>query len=99
MPKAYSIVASNHIDGAAEFIKTLAPGQPVVLVREPSNEHDRNAVAVWIAGRKVGYIPMKQNVVLAQFIDHAGNIDAPARAAAMGMATDQNPETVRAITA
>jgi hypothetical protein len=37
----------------------FAPGRRLALVREPENEHDRNAVAVWDAGRRVqaGYVP------------------------------------------
>lgn len=64
----YSIVAMNKI-GTEEIVKALPVGTPVTLVREPHNVHDRNAVAVWADGRRIGYIPMKQNLVLAQFID------------------------------
>lgn len=37
----------------------FAPGRRLVLVREPENEHDPNAVAVWDAERKLqaGYVP------------------------------------------
>ena len=37
----------------------FAPGQRLALVREPENEHDPNAVAVWDAERRVraGYVP------------------------------------------
>lgn len=72
MPKAYSIVASQHIQGADAFIKTLVPGVTAVLIREPQNQYDANAIAVWIEGRKVGYIPKNQNKVLAAFIDDTG---------------------------
>jgi len=70
--KTYSIVVSNYIPGAEDFVKTLQPGLPVTLVREPANEHDRNAIAVWVEGRKIGYLPKKQNVALAAFIDQTG---------------------------
>ena len=35
------------------------PGEPLALVREPENEHDPNAVAVWNAERtlQLGYVP------------------------------------------
>jgi hypothetical protein len=35
------------------------PGQPLALVREPDNEHDPNAVAIWNAERtlQLGYVP------------------------------------------
>ena len=37
----------------------FAPGRSLALVREPENEHDPNAVAVWDEGRRVqaGYVP------------------------------------------
>ena len=37
----------------------FAPGRRLSLVREPENEHDPNAVAVWDAERRVqaGYVP------------------------------------------
>ncbi len=35
------------------------PGRRLALVREPENEHDPNAVAIWNEGRtiQVGYVP------------------------------------------
>lgn len=71
MPKSYSIVAINHAK-AEEFVKTLVSGVVATLVREPENPFDCNAVAVWVEGRRIGYIPKKQNTVLAQFIDQSG---------------------------
>jgi hypothetical protein len=37
----------------------FAPGRRLLLVREPENEHDPNAVAVWDEERRVqgGYVP------------------------------------------
>jgi hypothetical protein len=37
----------------------FAPGRRLALVREPENEHDPNAIAVWDAERRVqaGYVP------------------------------------------
>ena len=69
--KTYSIVGMNYIKTEA-VVAALQPGHAVMLVREPTNEHDPNAVAVWVDGRRVGYVPKKQNVALAQFIDQAG---------------------------
>lgn len=70
--RSYSIVATNFIAGATERLAGLSDGCPVLLIREPNNEHDRNAVAVWALGNKVGFLPKKQNVALAAFIDQAG---------------------------
>ena len=70
--KTFSIVASNHIPGAEDFVKTLQAGVDATLVREPNNPFDRNAVAVWIDGQKVGHVPKAQNKALAAFIDQSG---------------------------
>src|SRR5689334_21049605 len=37
----------------------FAPGRRLALVREPENEHDPNAVAIWDSDRRVqaGYVP------------------------------------------
>jgi single-stranded-DNA-specific exonuclease len=54
-------------DGRQEVVATLKSGDELVLVREPTNKYDKNAVAVHIdlngfAGQQLGYI----NRVLAE---------------------------------
>ena len=62
---------------------SFAPGQRLALVREPENEYDPNAVAVWDAERRVqgGYVPAEvapelhgdeQAVSLWEFRDDEG---------------------------
>lgn len=41
---------------------------PVELVPEPKNPHDKNAIAVRIAGQLVGYISREQNQYVAQLL-------------------------------
>jgi len=72
MPKNYSIVGQKHKNIDAYLVGIL-PGTTVTLVREPENPYDKNAIAVWINGKKVGFIPMKQNAALAAFIDQSGS--------------------------
>jgi hypothetical protein len=61
----------------------FAPGRPLALVREPENEHDPNAVAIWDAERRLqaGYVPAEvapelrgdeQAVSLWEFRDEDG---------------------------
>ena len=63
--------------------EAFAPGRRLALVREPENEHDPNAVAVWDADRRLqaGYVPAEiapaldgdeQAVSLWEFRDGAG---------------------------
>jgi hypothetical protein len=69
--KTYSIVGLNH-QKSEEFVTLLPVGTEATLVREPQNPFDPNAVAVYIHGRRVGYVPKAQNTVLAKFIDEKG---------------------------
>ena len=69
--KTFSIVGMNHRNAEA-FVATLNPGVEATLVREPNNPFDPLAVAVWIDGVHVGYIPKAQNKALAAFIDQTG---------------------------
>lgn len=66
--KTYSIVGMN-FQKAEAIVAALQPGTPVKLIREPTNKYDANAIAVWVDGKHVGYIPSKQNKVLAAFMD------------------------------
>lgn len=78
MPKSYSIVGTqNYVD--ERFMAELKPGTEALLVREPTNQHDPNAVAVYIGGKRIGYIPKKQNGVLSQFIDQQGRTETIAQ--------------------
>lgn len=63
--------------------EAFAPGRRLALVREPQNEHDPNAVAVWDADRRLhgGYVPAEvapllsgdeQAVALWEFRDDDG---------------------------
>lgn len=72
MSHTYSIVGQKW-KGFDPYLPGITPGTEVLLVREPDNEHDRNAVAVWIDGQAVGYIPKTHNAALAQFIDQSGS--------------------------
>jgi hypothetical protein len=69
--KTYSIVGQKH-RGLDSHLVGILPGTPVVLVREPDNKFDPNAVMVWIDGKHVGYIPSKDAAALAPFIDQTG---------------------------
>lgn len=47
----------------------LGTGDTLDLVREPDNPHDKRAVAVHWRGKKLGYIPGKDNCAAAQLLD------------------------------
>ena len=57
-----------------EMIKLLASlpqGEPLTLIREPTNQYDRNAVQVWARGEHIGYVKGSQNRDIAARMDRA----------------------------
>lgn len=74
-PQRYALVGMKH-RGAEVFVAALPPDAPLLLLREPQNKYDANAVQVWAKDgqewRHVGYISKDQNAVLARFIDSRG---------------------------
>lgn len=62
-------------------------GEPLELVREADNPHDVNAIRVQWRGRKLGYVPRRQNAALAWGLDHG----APLRARVSRMIEHPNP--------
>lgn len=99
MSKNYPIVATQYGDLTEAEVQAIQPGAALVLVREPDNKYDKNAVAIYLDGRRVGYVPKNQNGVLAQFIDQQGR-DAlvfGARPEAPPMGADANIQARKAI--
>lgn len=59
----------SHYDGA-QVIARMRDRDELDLVREHANEHDPNAVSIHWQGHKLGYLPMGENIALANLIDH-----------------------------
>lgn len=64
------IVGEGFHPGATDRRMELTAGEVLVLVREPSNLFDKNAVAVFSSdGVKLGYVPRTEAPVVAKVID------------------------------
>ena len=50
--------------------KLLKPGTSLNIVREPQNQYDCNAIAIFFQNIKIGYIPASDNTVLANMLDN-----------------------------
>jgi len=72
---------------AAEVMPTLQQGDALELVREADNPHDPDAVRVEWRGRKLGYVPRRQNATLAWGLDRG----TPMRARVSRLAEHPNP--------
>jgi hypothetical protein len=73
-PSVQILVQSSPLAGyrygeAAAVWPLLRLGDPLELVREAENPSDANAVRVDWRGRKLGYVPRRENAALAWGID------------------------------
>lgn len=67
--KAIYALVGMRFRGTEALVKSMQSGDPVTLVREPNNEHDKNAVAVHAHQTVLGYVPKTQNKDLARKLD------------------------------
>jgi len=61
---------------AADAWPDLRQGDELTLVREPDNAFDANAVRVDWRGRKLGYVPRRDNAALAWALDRGETLRA-----------------------
>ena len=54
----------------------LKVGDALVLVREPDNPHDTNAVRVHWNGHMLGYVPRAENTAVARQLDRGNKLEA-----------------------
>ncbi len=55
---------------------SLDVGEELALVRESSNTHDPNAVALYFYDEKLGYVPRGDNRAIAQMLDRGESLEA-----------------------
>lgn len=78
-----ALVGMKH-RGTEALATSLPRGEPLMLVREPSNEHDPNAVQVWARGVMLGFIKGSQVRPVALAMDNAAaQLGLPSKAATM----------------
>ena len=82
-----SPLAGFRYHAAAEVWDELRVGDCLELGREPRNPHDANAVSVSWRGRKLGYVPRRENAALAWGLDRG----EPLRARISRLARHPNP--------
>lgn len=51
-------------------------GDALTLVREPGNPYDAKAVRVDWKGRKLGYVPRRENADIARLMDRGAKLEA-----------------------
>ena len=82
-----SALAGFRYHAAAEVWDELRIGDALTMAREPDNPHDANAVSVSWRGRKLGYVPRRDNAALAWGLDRG----EPLRARISRLTVHPNP--------
>ena len=90
--RVHLLVQSSPLAGfryaeAAAVWPQLQLGDALELVREADNLHDPNAVRIEWRGRKLGYVPRRENAALAWGMDRG----TPLRARVSRLAEHPNP--------
>lgn len=73
--QASPLAGFQYYDGKSVWAD-LREGDTLLLVREPENTYDSNAVRVEWHGHKLGYVPRHDNAVVARMLDHAAPLNA-----------------------
>ena len=65
----------RHYDGAGLW-RDMKAGDRLELVREPENPYDAGAIRVEWRGRKLGYVPRRDNAAVARQLDRGTPLEA-----------------------
>ena len=81
VPSVRLLVQSSPLAGfryhaAAHAWHELRVGDRLELRREPDNPHDANAVSVSWRGRKLGYLPRRENAAVSWSLDRGQQLHA-----------------------
>ena len=71
-----SPLAGFRYHAAVDVWDELRVGDALELQREPDNQHDANAVSVSWRGRKLGYLPRRENAAAAWGLDRGQRLSA-----------------------
>ena len=64
------VAGTSRVDDFAGKTAELQKDSPLYLRREPGNEYDRDAIAIYTAEEnRIGYVPQKHNPILSRLLD------------------------------
>ena len=72
-----------------EAASCCVEGQPLQLIRDVNNKHDRKAIRVLAEELDIGFVPRDINAAFAEYLDHVGELEAEIEAVVGG--TENKP--------
>ncbi len=70
-----SVMGFRHYEGKQVW-NDLHIGQKLLLIREPDNTYDSQAIRVEWQGHKLGFVPKADNIDLARLMDNGTRVEA-----------------------
>lgn len=64
-----TIAGTGYCENIEEVFPQLQEQTVLSLQRDPKNEHDELAIGVYFKGERIGWVPRKQNEVVARLMD------------------------------
>ena len=71
-----SPLAGSQYHALPELLGRMQPGDALSLVREPENRYDRRAIRIEWQGIKIGYVPRRENRIIAAALDQGERLQA-----------------------
>lgn len=63
------VAGTGYCEKIGEVQKYLAPGMQLTMRRHPENEVDEFAIGIYHKDIRIGWVPMKDNLVIARLMD------------------------------
>ena len=63
------VAGTGYCERISEAQKMLKTGMQLTMRRHPENEVDEFAIGIWLDDIRIGWVPMKDNLVIARLMD------------------------------
>ena len=63
------VAGTTYCENIDEVMDQVTPGVSLKLRRDPDNEVDEFAIGIYIGTTRIGWVPMKDNLVIARLMD------------------------------
>ena len=60
------VAGTTYCENIEDVIDQVTPGTMLKMRRDPDNEVDEFAIGIYIGTTRIGWVPMKQNLVIAR---------------------------------
>ena len=63
------VAGTSYCENLQDVIDEVTPGTLLKMRRDPDNEVDEYAIGIYLGTTRIGWVPMKDNLVIARLMD------------------------------